>query len=264
MTHSPLKLLVVLILIFGLFIFFNKQFFHNKIYFTLTSRLGQDVAASVFSRFSGTRKILSSVRTISSLTNKNIELEKENLKLLSELAGLENIRSENEFLKKILKISNEVDRELKEASIYSWDFGPNGYTVLLNKGSNGGISEGDIVVSEQKVLIGTIKEVGKDSSKILVVTDPKLRVTAKILGSNTTGIATGALGGGMSFDLIVHDDQINEGDIVVSSGNDIFPPALVIGRVSKVSFSDAQLFQEVTIRPTMEDIVLGRVIILKR
>lgn len=263
MTRSPLKLLIILILIFGSLVFFNKQFFNNKISFDFVPKFGQDAAAATFSKLAKTREIISSLKTISMLTNKNIELEQENLKLLSRLAETNNIALENEFLKKALKISNETRWDIKEASIYAWDFGPDGYTVLLNKGSNDGISEGDIIISDEKVLIGTVKEVGKNYSKVLVVVDPQFRVVARVLDSNTTGIATGALSGKMSFDLIIRDDEIHEGDVVVSSGNDIFPAALVIGKISKAIFSEAQLFQEVTIRPAIDDIVWGRVIILK-
>ena len=135
---------------------------------------------------------------------------------------------------------------------------------MLNKGGADGISEGDIIVSDDKVLIGTVLEVAKGFSKVLVITDPKFKVTARVLGSNTSGIANGDLINGMKFNLIIHDDQINEGDMVVSSGNDTFPASLMIGKVKNVSLGESQLFKEVQIEPAMKDIILGRVIVLKK
>ena len=179
-------------------------------------------------------------------------------------ADLENLKSENAFLKKAFKISSDLGYDFEKASIYSWDLDSRGYNVLLNKGKADGISDGDIVISEDKVLIGTVYETADDFSRVLVITDPRFKVTARVLSSNTTGIANGALTQGMSFDLIIHNDEINEGDVVVSSGNDKFPPFLIIGKVDKVDIADNQLFKKVSIRPAMGDITLGSVVVLKK
>lgn len=229
-----------------------------------SQRLIDNITAPIFSKLSGFKKVTASLAAISSLKTKVIDLENKNYELLSQLSNFENTKSENEFLRKVLNIAKNTDREYVLANIYSWNLGPDGYTVLLNTGKSDGIKNGDAVISEEKVLIGAVWEVGDHSSKILVATDPKFRITAKILGSNTVGIASGALLNEMSLDLIFHEDTVSEGDIVVSSGNDTFPPSLIIGRVKQINSGDGQLFKEVVIDPAMKKIIIGRVIVLKQ
>lgn len=255
MSKSPLKLLVILIFIFGSFVFLNKS---------LSLHFGQNSLAGIFGGLSLFKKTVSSITTVSKLTQQKMELERNNFELLSKIAELDNIRSENEVLRKILRIREINNYKLSLGNIYTWSSGADGYTVLLNKGSSAGVSEGDIVISGEQILIGVVSEVQKNFSKILTVTDPDFKATAKVLGLNTVGIVNGALSDGLYFDLITQNDPIKDGDIVVTSGNDIFPNSLVIGQVRKVEFRENQVFKKVFIEPAAADIILSKVIILHK
>ena len=264
MSRSPFKFLMILILVMVAFIFLNKNFFGNKISFNMIPNFGVNITSSIFGHLSGVKKVINSIGTISTLVNQKLELEKKNNELLSKLADLENLRSENIFLRKAFKISDDLGYDFQKASIYSWDVDSHGYNVMLNRGKADGISDGDIIISEDQVLMGIVYGVADDFSRILVVTDPRFKVTARVLSSNTTGIASGELTQDMSFNLIIHNDEIKEGDVVVSSGNDKFPPSLIIGKVDKVDIAENQLFKKVSIRPAMGDVVLGPVVVLKK
>jgi len=119
------------------------------------------------------------------------------------------------------------------------------------------------VVSETGVLIGRIKEVSSGFSKVLVVVDPEFKITAKVLNSETTGIARGALNEGMYLDFIVQNEGIKEGDVIVSSGDDLYPPALILGEVSYIDVGEAQIFKKVRIKPEFDNMPFGRVVIIK-
>ena len=184
MNRSPLKLLLSLILAVGVFVFLNKQFFNNKISFSFLPRYGQEKAAYIFNKLSVFRKIVGSIRTNSALIDRNIKLEERNNELVALLSEIETLKKENEFLKKNLNISDKIGRELEFGSIYSWSLNPNGYSVLLNKGKKHGILPGNIVIANEKVLIGTVEKVEDNFSQILTINDPKFKITARILGSN--------------------------------------------------------------------------------
>jgi len=249
-----IKLLVILILIFGVFSYFNINIGYG---------LGGDSAAKIFGNLSVFKKTASTVASISKLTRENLNLEGENRKLLSRIAELENMELENIFLKKVLKIAKEKEYRFIIGGIYTWTLGPDGYSVLLNKGSTDGVSKDDVVITDEKILIGLISESNNNFSKILLVADPEFKATGKIIGSNTTGIIVGASRLGLRFNLIVQDDQIKEGDIVVTDGNDIFPDSLIIGRVKKVELSESQVFKNVLVEPEFNNIPIKKVIILK-
>ena len=262
MRRSPLKFLLVFILVAGIFVFINKNI-GNKISLGFVPHYGQGSAGYIFTRLSVFKKTLSSMGTVSALVRKNMDLERNNLDLLSRLAETETLRNENEFLRKALKLSDKIKRDILIGNVYGWGSTPGGYSVLLNKGKADGISPGNIIISEEKVLIGTVEKTENGFSRILAVSDPGFRITAKVLGSETAGIASGALNDGLSFDLIVQDDEIKEGDTIVSSGNDTFPDSLIIGKVGKIELTENQLFKKVLIEPAMRTIILGPVIILK-
>src|SRR3989344_2413080 len=238
--RSPLKLLLTLIFIVSLVIFINKQFLENKLSFGPISLYGQEPAVYTFRKLSEFKNIFSSIGTVSGLINRNLKLEKRNSELVSNIAELEALRLENDFLRKSLNISLKSKPELEVGNIYTWSFGPNGYSVLLNKGSRDGISTGNIIISEDKVLIGTVEKTETNFSRVLAITDPRFKITARVLGSDTAGIVNGTLHNSLSFNLIIQDDKIKEGDTVVSSGNDSFPDSLVIGRVSKIEVAEDQ------------------------
>lgn len=195
--------------------------------------------------------------------SENDSLTKENLRLLSRLADYEDLDNENEFLRKAVGISPRFNKEIVYANIYQFQLGLDGYDVLLNKGTEDGIAEGDVIITEESVLVGRIDKAYKNFSRVLVVSDMNFSVTAKILSSNTVGIARGALNQGLYFDLIVQSDSIKEGDIVVSSGMDFISSALIVGTVSHVETKDTDLFKKVKIKPAMGEVRIGRVLIMK-
>ena len=163
-----------------------------------------------------------------------------------------------------MDIKESYRREFILGNIYGWTLSPDGYSVLLNKGSGNGVSEDDVIITDNRVLIGTVAETGENFSKILAVTDSRFKATVRVLGSNTIGIINGALKDGLRLDLIVQDEQIKEGDIIVTSGNDTLPDSLIVGRVSKVKLSGNQVFKDVLVEPAMKNTILDRVMILKK
>ena len=84
-----------------------------------------------------------------------------------------------------------------------------------------------------------------------------------MMGSGTAGIARGALNAGMYLDFVVQADEIKEEDVLISTGNDQFPPSLIIGSVDHVEANANQMFKNVRIHPAVKDIQLGRVLVIK-
>ena len=52
--------------------------------------------------------------------------------------------------------------------------------------------------------------------------------------------------------------------MLMSTGNDLFPPALIIGSVDHIEANATQMFKKVRIRPAIKDVQLGRVLVIKR
>ena len=108
-----------------------------------------------------------------------------------------------------------------------------------------------------------VDNVDEGFSRASLITNSGSKITVKVLGKNTTGIARGFLNEGLRLDFISQNDQIVEGDTIITNGNDMFPPGLLIGKVSNIIFADdGDLFKKVILEPEFKKINLDRVLIL--
>ncbi len=261
MKKSPLKLLLSLLL--AAFIVFLLGRYTPVGKLQVIPGFAFDSLAYLFSKFEAFNKLAGNVRQWRELSFRNDELTNENRDLLSRLARQDILEEENDFLKKALDIKQAVGGNVAYAHVFNANLGPEGYNVLLNKGSEDGLAKGDVVITEDKALVGIIEEVSSNSSRVLFVSDPQFKITAKVLGGATAGIARGAFREGMYLDLIAKEDEIKEGDLLISTGDDTFPAALVVGRVSHVEVNESQMFKKVRLSPEVEERYLGKVVVLR-
>ncbi len=198
------------------------------------------------------------------LEQENMRLNEENRELTAQLAGSAELKVQNDFLRESLGIPAIRGRSINEAGVYNVQTTPKGEFVLINKGGGDGLKKDDIVISSSGILIGIIDKVFDKSSQVMMVSSSDFKITVAILLKTTSGIAQGALNEGMTIDLVSQNEDINVGDTVVSSGNDIFPPGLVVGKVLNVESNNANLFKTIKVRPALNDINLSRVLIVSQ
>ncbi len=126
-------------------------------------------------------------------------------------------------------------------------------TLSINAGSEEGVAIGMPVVTRGAVLIGRIAEVGLHTSKVQLLDDPSSSVAALFQQSRATGLIQGQPDGTLRMIYIPQDDQIEVGEIVLTSGlGGFLPPDLVIGQVTEVIRQDFALFQEAVVRPAVD------------
>lgn len=262
MKKSPLKLIVVFLLAASIVFILGVYTSLGRL--QTIPRFAVNSLAVLFGKFEAFNKFAGELRRFRSLADENSNLKEENFDLLSRLARLDVLEEENDFLRRALDIEQEIGRDVVYAHVFNVNFGPDGYNVLLNKGSRDGVKKDDIVITEQKALVGVIEEVSNNFSRVLFVFDPEFKITARVLDSVTAGIATGAHREGMYLDLIAKEDEIKEGDVLISTGDDMFPPALLVGSVAYVETNESQMFKKVRIDPAAGSQRLGRVVVLKK
>ncbi|OGN00573.1 MAG: rod shape-determining protein MreC [Candidatus Yanofskybacteria bacterium RIFCSPHIGHO2_02_FULL_41_29] len=207
---------------------------------------------------------ISKLNTIGNLTKANILLEEEVLKLRSDLAALNELKEENVFLREVLGLDRIIGRDIIDAKTFNLQFTPEGHYMLVNEGLRAGIKNGSIVVSSSGVLIGRIIEVSDNFSRVALITNLDFKVTVRLLHGKTAGISKGLLNDGLFLDFIAQDDEIESGDVLVTSGNDIFPAGLIVGTVDNVSSDTGNVFKSVTAKAELNDINISRVLIVNR
>lgn len=261
MKRSQLKSSIILWAAVLGAVFLSKYAFKDKLVFYPRSFI--NLGSYLFAKAENLGDFVGKVERFNRLVSEIDKLKEEQKIVLNLKAKVDGLENENDFLRRAARVSQKVSHPVVYAGVYNLNFTPAGYNILLNKGANDGISEGDIVATSEGVLVGIVKNVMQNFSRVLFISDPEFKITAKVINSGTAGIARGALNEGMDLDLIVQDDQIKEGDTLMSVGNDMFPPALVIGSVDHVESEAARMFKKVRIRPAVRDAQLSKVLVIQ-
>jgi len=209
-------------------------------------------------------------RLFSFVSHESMSAE-EKERLLTKIAELsyqldqtEFLRRDNDDLRKMVDFRTRKSHKLQLCEVVSrGDVGGWWQTVTLNKGSNEGIKVNASVVTTQG-LVGRISNVSRETSVVLLITDPGCRASCRILGRDTFGIVTGtgivfngdsnlemlAAAEPLAMSYVDRDYEIRLGDTVVTSGlGGIFPEGLVVGYVLKSTADPSNLYQRLTVAP---------------
>jgi rod shape-determining protein MreC len=188
------------------------------------------------------------------LSEKQAEIDR----LLAENAELKIQKDENDILRKYLDyFSKNKHRRVLAAVISRGDtFDQAGRIEILgiDKGAKDGIRSGMAVINEEGIIIGKVAAVKQAVSEVELVLNDDCRLAATILGEDkTSGIVQGDLGLTMNMDFIPQSKIIKEGDIVISSGlEESIPRGLVIGKVSKLSKENNELWQSAVLESSVD------------
>ena len=151
---------------------------------------------------------------------------------------------ENEALREQLALrAKHTDYEFESAKIVLWTSSNWAHSFTISKGKSSGIKLGDPVVTEYKVVVGQITELGETWATVSTVLDVDMSLGAYVGQSGASGNVLGefalAKNGLAKLTDMVEGAQVSAGDEVLTSGAlGAFPAGLVIGHVRTVK-SDA-------------------------
>lgn len=188
----------------------------------------------------------------------NLKKENENLKLriqelLSGQNKLRELEKENNMLREALGLGLQDEFRLGLSAIIGKDI--NRDSILIDKGSKDGVSDGLFVITSKKVLVGKIAEVYQNYSRVSLVSDKESFFEAKVSGSDITGLVKGLGSSKIFLDFIPKDEEIKEGDLIVARG-------FLIGLIKEVKKIDVNPFQQAEISPFFSIPALDEVFIV--
>lgn len=228
-----------------LFVFFLVFIFQNSIKNSIYS------LTAPFQKFFWNfgRKIsefFSFYSNLSELKKRLKELEIENKKLRAEIEELRGLKEENEILKKGLKLKEEKF-EVLPAKVLGKDIDQD--MILIDRGREDGVFEGQVVISAEKILIGKVSKVYKNFSKVSLISSKDFTLNVKISSKKIEGLAKGIGGLNLILTLLPKEEKIEKGEKVVSSDlGGQFPPEILIGEVEKVDTLDFKSYQEAKLK----------------
>lgn len=165
----------------------------------------------------------------------------ENLRLKARLAGVANdalafdeLRRENERLKKLLSLKKESSFVTVAARVIARD--PNNWSAgaIIDKGQRQGIKTGNVVIAASG-LSGRITEVYSYTAKIMLLGDTDSSVSAVIQRTREEGLISGTIAGAVQMRYLDKDSDVAMGDVIMTSGlTRNYPAGLPIGEVIEV------------------------------
>jgi rod shape-determining protein MreC len=204
-------------------------------------------------RFVALQEFLTAPRDIASLRQRNAELEGEVAELQSQVIQLQQQVGQTQILAALVDFEQaNPENRYQPASVIGRDPSPFLHYVIINIGSNDGILRGMPVVTNQG-LIGRVEAVIADAARVQLITDPASSVNVRLQNADTEASLVGSVTGDVTLQLIPQDINIQEGDLVLTSGlGGGYPPDLIIGQVVSVRSRDFDLFQQATVQPVVD------------
>jgi len=184
------------------------------------------------------------------LLEKNREFEVRHLENRVQLQKLDIIEKENDRLRKLLGATPKTTERLLISEIINVDLDPYKQLILLNKGSNSDVYQGQPIIDALGVM-GQVIHVGPMSSTAMLITDASHAIPVQI---NRTGLRAIAYGSGkidqLNLRYLTHNVDIKVGDLLVTSGlGETFPANFPVAIISKVERPAGEPFAHIEARP---------------
>ena len=201
----------------------------------------------------------------------SVQAVSENQKLRRELSQTiefinrcKELELENVRLKKLVDFEDSVKDSYVAARITARDPSPWFQTVIIDKGIEDGLEKGSPVLVSEGV-VGQLIEVSNGFSRVLLIIDRNSSVDALVQNTRVRGIIKGNNEKQCFFVYTLRKDEVKDGEIIVTSGLDqVFPKGLYIGKILKVTKTQSQLFQDITVETGVDFEKLEEVLVLKR
>ncbi len=203
------------------------------------------------------------------LVRENERLREELERLQTETAATEDAQRRLQELEKALGIKeNRPDDVFVVADVIAQD--PSGFkrALAINRGSKDGLDEGMVVLSKSGSLVGVVSLVYEEFAWLRLISDPNNAVNIAVLtggeeGSEARGVAVGDLRSRLSLEMLPTEAQIQEGDLVITSGlGGNYPRTLLLGSVTSVEEKPQALAKRATMEPSADLSSLDTVLII--
>ena len=208
-------------------------------------------------------------KTIAELEEENNQLHEQIDQMKSQINSLEQNLTDYNDLLDLFQLSEKYSGyEMTGARIISKDPGNWYNRFTINKGSRNGILPGMNVVSDNG-LVGIVISTSPSTSVVRSIIDDNSSVSGMLSKNYNTCIVSGDLtlidSNLMDVELLSDSTSIADGDEVVTSYiSDKFLPGILIGYISKVNDTEADLSRHAQLTPAVDFEHLSNVLIIKQ
>ncbi len=188
-------------------------------------------------------------------------LREYNEQLVQQYSQMEEYKQEAQRLQKLLDLKDTYQIEGTGARVIGRSSEAWSQTVIINKGSDDGVSTGQTVMGTSGV-VGQIVSTSSHTATVRLLTDPQSGAAAMVQSSRAEGILRGSLVGLLYLEDLDADAEVNVGDVIVTSGlGGSYARGLIIGTVVKVDAQQGDTSRRAVVSPndaisTLEDVLV--------
>lgn len=148
-------------------------------------------------------------------------------------ATLEATARDNARLRQLLGLAERIDIPSMAAETIGRDIAHGYQSLTLNRGSRDGVRPDSPVVAPNGALVGRIVAVSPWTSTVQLITDPESAVGVRDARSGAAGVLHGTGGPALEMAYVPTLEDVEEGDVIVTSGDDgLYPAGVEVGRVA--------------------------------
>lgn len=180
----------------------------------------------------------------------NSRLNTERLLTHARLQRYSALEAENARLRAMLEARTRMTDEVRVAGIMSVSSNPFRHVLVIDKGQNDGVYDGQAMVDANGV-VGQVIETGLFSAQAILISDPDHALPVEI---NRNGLRTIAVGTGefnrLDLPFLPNNADVREGDLLVTSGlGGAFPAGYPVAIVDSVTRIPQEPFAAVSAEP---------------
>ena len=191
------------------------------------------------------------------LAARNLELNNENSALKAENAAL----ARSSVLRQYRDFKSSIVCQARVIGANDDGF-INYYTI--DRGSDDYVGEGDGVVTKDGVVCMIVK-VSHHTRMVQLLTAVKSSISARDERSRVAGILSGESCSACSISFVLKDEDIKEGDVIVTSGlGKSFPEGMRLGTVKKIDKNVSGISMAITIKPFVDTFEVEEVLVVKK
>ena len=191
------------------------------------------------------------------LQAENEDLKARIIAMEEDVRSADSLQRENERLHQLLGLMEEhEDYKLASAYIISWETTNWKSAFTIGKGTNSGIHEGLVAVTEYGQVVGLVTDAGPNWATVTTVLDSSLGIGASVASTGYNGEVKGGMASGsegmLRMNYLPTDSVLRNNDQVLTTGSTVYPRGLIIGYITDADFDETGVAKYAILRPAAD------------
>ncbi|QQA42350.1 rod shape-determining protein MreC [Pelagovum pacificum] len=223
---------VLVVVLFGLFLFWRIDSPRVERYRAMVIDRVVPSFDWALAPVTGVINLVHDFQSYQRLAQQNTELRRELQQMKAWREAALQLEQENAKLRDLNQVNLDPELTWITGVVLADSGSPFRQSVLLNVGSRDGILDGWPVM-DGIGLVGRISGVGRDTSRVMLLTDTSSRIPITIQPSGQKAVLVGDNSMNPPIEFLENDEVVRPGDRVISSGDGgVFPADLLLGQVA--------------------------------